>query len=29
MKDKIKAYKELGYNTKLILDNNEVDLYSL
>ena len=29
MKDKFKAYKDLGYNTKLILDNNEVNLYSL
>ena len=25
MKDKFKAYKELGYNTKLILDKKEVD----
>jgi len=29
MKDKVKAYKELGYNFKLILNNEEVDLYSL
>ena len=29
MKDKFKAYKELGYNTKLILNNTETDLYSL
>lgn len=29
MKDKFKAYTELGYNTKLILDHKEVDLYSL
>lgn len=29
MKDKFKAYKELGYNTKLILNHEETDLDSL
>lgn len=29
MKDKFKAYKELGYNTKLILDKKEVDCQML
>lgn len=29
MKDKFNAYKQLGYNTKLILENNEVNLYEL
>ena len=29
MKDKFKAYKELGYNCKLILDHKEVNLYEL
>lgn len=29
MKDKFISYKNLGYNTKLILDNKEVDLYKL
>ena len=29
MKDKFEAYKDLGYNVKLYLDKNEVDLYSL
>lgn len=29
MKDKFKAYKELGYHPKLILEHKEVDLYSL
>lgn len=29
MKDKFLAYKKLGYNTKLILDKKEVDLYLL
>ena len=29
MIDKFKAYKDLGYNTKLILEHKEVDLYSL
>lgn len=29
MKDKFKAYKDLGYNVKLYLDKKEVDLYSL
>lgn len=29
MKDKFSAYKQLGYNTKLILENNEVNLYEL
>lgn len=29
MKDKFNAYKNLGYNVKLILNNKEVDLYSL
>jgi len=29
MKDKFKEYKKLGYNCKLILDHNEVDLYTL
>jgi len=29
MKDKVKAYKELGYNFKLILEHKETDLYSL
>ena len=29
MNDKFKAYKELGYNCKLILDHKEVNLYEL
>lgn len=29
MKDKFEAYKEHGYNCKLILDHKETDLYSL
>jgi len=29
MKDKVKAYKDLGYNFKLILEHQEVDLNSL
>ena len=29
MLDKLKAYKELGYKFKLILDHKEVDIYSL
>ena len=29
MKDKVKAYKDLGYNFKLILEHKETDLYSL
>ena len=29
MLDKVKAYKELGYNFKLILEHKEVDIYSL
>lgn len=29
MKDKFDEYKKLGYNVKLILNNKEVDLYSL
>ena len=29
MKDKVKAYKDLGYNFKLVLNHNETDLYSL
>ena len=29
MKDKVKAYKELGYNFKLILEHQEVDLNKL
>lgn len=29
MKDKVKAYKDLGYNFKLILEHKEVNLYSL
>ena len=29
MLDKLKAYKELGYNFKLILEHKEVDIYSL
>ena len=29
MKDKVKAYKEQGYNFKLILNHNEVDLFKL
>lgn len=29
MKDKVKSYKELGYNFKLILEHKETDLYSL
>lgn len=29
MKDKFAAYKNLGYNTRLILNKKEVDLYSL
>lgn len=29
MKDKFEEYKKLGYNCKLILDHNEVDLYTL
>lgn len=27
MKDKMKAYKELGYNTKLICDHKEINIY--
>ena len=27
--DTVKAYKELGYNCKLILDHKEVNLYEL
>ena len=29
MLDKVKAYKELGYNFKLILEHKEVDINSL
>lgn len=29
MKDKVKEYKKLGYNFKLILDHKETDLFSL
>lgn len=29
MKDKVKAYKELGYNFKLILEHKEEDLYNI
>lgn len=29
MKDKVKAYKELGYNFKLVLEHEEADLYSI
>jgi hypothetical protein len=29
MKDKVKVYKELGYNFKLILEHQEIDLYKL
>ena len=29
MKDKVKAYKDLGYNFKLILNHQETDLYTL
>ena len=29
MKDKVKVYKELGYNFKLILEHQEVDLNKL
>ena len=29
MKDKFKAYQELGYNVKLILEHEEVNLFTL
>ena len=29
MKDKFKQYTILGYNTKLVLEHKDVDLYSL
>ena len=29
MKDKAKAYKELGYNFKLILEHQEIDINTL
>ena len=29
MKDKVKAYNDLGYNFKLILEHQEVDLNTL
>lgn len=29
MKDKVKKYRELGYNFKLILEHKEVDINTL